>query len=235
MPCLSRARARRVGRGQLSGRQGHCRHLCWPCCGGIGRGQRPRRWRRLRLRWTRYYGRVQQHYLSGSRHYPGILRAREHWFPRSQLKLASTCLMYLSFNTFRSGSCPDDEEFESRLKQNVFLDYASRYWARHVRTVQEQVSELSSVFLNDAKLVSCAVQATSAPPREYWNYSQDFPEQSTGLHLTTVFGLLYLLEMLLAQSGADGGISADSKDANGCESISFVDGPTNYGPSSSCN
>lgn len=54
-------------------------------------------------------------------------RNRQHWFPHSQLKIASTCLIYLSFNTFRSGSCPSDDEFENRLKRKAFLDYASRY------------------------------------------------------------------------------------------------------------
>jgi hypothetical protein len=85
-------------------------------------------------------------------------RIRENWLPRAQLKIASTCLTYLSFKTFRSGGCPSDESFDIRRDQNVFLDYAACYWGQHARPVQEQVSELASFFLQDANLVSCAVQ-----------------------------------------------------------------------------
>jgi hypothetical protein len=84
-------------------------------------------------------------------------RIRESWNPCAQLEITSACLTYLSFNSFRSGSCPNNEEFECRLKKNVFLDYASRYWGQHIRTVQEQVYELASCFVQDITLVSCAV------------------------------------------------------------------------------
>ena len=61
-------------------------------------------------------------------------RIREDWNPAAQQEIALTCLNYLSLNTFRSGSCPSDKDFESRLEQNVFLDYAARYWGHHALT-----------------------------------------------------------------------------------------------------
>jgi hypothetical protein len=74
-------------------------------------------------------------------------RIRECWNPQAQQEIASACLTYLSFYPFMSGSCPNDREFESRLEKNVFLDYASRYWGQHIRTVQKEVYELASCFL----------------------------------------------------------------------------------------
>ena len=124
---------------------------------------------------------------------------RENWNPTAQLDIASVCLTYLSFHRFRSGSCPNDEEFESRLEENIFLDYASRYWDKHVRTVQEQVYELALRFLQDVALISCAEQAMSISHDRYREYSQNFPKEVAGLHLTARNGLLYLLERLLSE------------------------------------
>jgi ankyrin repeat protein len=142
-------------------------------------------------------------------------RIREKWFPYAQLRIASTCLTYLSFSPFRSGSCPSDDEFKSRLGENVFLDYASRYWGQHAQTVQEPVSELASSFLQDTYLVSSAVQAMSISSYQVSNYSQRFPKGTTGLHLTAIFGLLHLSDVLLSQSEGNISISANAKDNSG--------------------
>jgi hypothetical protein len=40
----------------------------------------------------------------------------EKWNPSAQDDIASTCLTYLRFNSFRSGSSPSDAEFENRLE-----------------------------------------------------------------------------------------------------------------------
>jgi hypothetical protein len=151
-----------------------------------------------------------------------LVRTREKWGPTAQHKIASTCLTYLSFNAFKSGSCPSDKEFESRLKQNAFLDYAARYWGEHARTVQEQVFEVASFFLQDGNLVSCAVQTMSMSKYKYSGYSQYFLRQTTGLHLTVRFELLYLSERLLSQPSGNIGISADSKDEGGRTPLSYA-------------
>ncbi|KFZ12211.1 hypothetical protein V502_07220 [Pseudogymnoascus sp. VKM F-4520 (FW-2644)] len=131
--------------------------------------------------------------------------------------IASTCLTYLSLPPFKSGSCPSDEEFETRLKENILLDYASRHWGQHAQSVQEQVHEEAFVFLLDGNLVSCCVQTMSVSTRsasgyKWRNYSQDFPKRTTGLHLTARFGLLYLSERLLLKPSGNIDIAANSKD-----------------------
>jgi hypothetical protein len=142
-------------------------------------------------------------------------RIQENWNPQAQHEIAVVCLTYLSFNNFRSGSCPNDEEFESRLEKNVFLDYASRYWGQHIRTVQKESYELASCFLQDSTLVSCAVQTTSVSGFRWGGYSQSFPRQATGLYLTAGFGLLYVSERLLSEINRNIYVAADSKDNYG--------------------
>ncbi|KAF2677089.1 ankyrin repeat protein, partial [Lentithecium fluviatile CBS 122367] len=51
-------------------------------------------------------------------------RIRAQWNSSAELDIACTCLTYLSFGEFKSGSCVTDEQFEERLQQNKFLDYA---------------------------------------------------------------------------------------------------------------
>jgi hypothetical protein len=54
-------------------------------------------------------------------------RVRLKWDPRAQEGIAVACLAYLSFDTFRSGSCASDEAFEQRLAENAFFDYSAHY------------------------------------------------------------------------------------------------------------
>jgi hypothetical protein len=113
-----------------------------------------------------------------------------------QQEIAATCLTYLSFKSFRSGSCHNDKEFEERCDKNFFLDYAARYWGRHAETVQKQVFELTSKFIQNNNLLSCAVQkmSISSPKHKWTDCSQQFPKGTTGLQLTAIFGLPYLLK-----------------------------------------
>ncbi|RYP63304.1 hypothetical protein DL771_009336 [Monosporascus sp. 5C6A] len=69
------------------------------------------------------------------------------WCPAAPLHIATTCLTYLSFSAFRSGSCSTDREFEERLRRSEFLDYAAKHWGQHMLAVQEKVCELACVHL----------------------------------------------------------------------------------------
>ena len=140
-------------------------------------------------------------------------RIRDSWNPRAQQDIASACLTYLSFDSFKSGSCRNDDEFERRLQKNMFLDYASRYWSQHTRAVQEQVYGLAFRFLQNINLVACAVQTMSVS--NYVEDSQYFPRQTMGLHLTARFGLLCLSKRLLSDLGGNINDLADLKDGDG--------------------
>ena len=142
-------------------------------------------------------------------------RMIDEWNPRAQLDLASTCLTYLSFSTFKSGSCPTDETFEQRLMEYTFLEYAARFWGYHTRTVQQEVCNLACLFLQNEGTVSCAAQAMSSPWYYDFGYSQHYPKNMTSFHLTAHFGLLHILEELLLQPETDVVTLADMKNADG--------------------
>ncbi|KAF5857293.1 hypothetical protein ETB97_005977 [Aspergillus alliaceus] len=147
---------------------------------------------------------------------------REKWNPSAQEEITLVCLTYLSFDTFKSGMCGSDKEFESRLDQNKLLDYASRHWGQHARTVQEQVSEIALPFLQDNGLIDCATQAMAVSNYKYQGYSQKGPRQSTGLHLTAGLGLLYFSQMLVLQLAGNAAIIINAKDSYGQTPLSWA-------------
>jgi hypothetical protein len=140
---------------------------------------------------------------------------REKWNPDAQQDIASTCLTYLCFEPFRRGSCPSDAEFESRLEEHKFLDYAARYWHQHVATVQKETSELAVSLLQNSKLIACALQTASISSYRFGQYSQSFPKQATGLHLVVSLGLLHLSTELLFWIEREKVTSADARDGDG--------------------
>ena len=139
---------------------------------------------------------------------------REKWNPNAQYNIASTCLTYLCFEPFRSGSCPSDAEFEIRLDEHKFLDYAARYWNQHIATVQKKTSELAMFLLQNSKLVACTLQTRSIGRYKYWQYNQSFPKQATDLHLAVSLGLLYLSKELLFSVESEKTILADVRDGD---------------------
>ena len=146
------------------------------------------------------------------------------WNPGAQEEIAVACLTYLSFDTFRSGSCDEDEAFEQRLTENPFFDYTAHHWSEHVRPVQSITSSLALAFLCDEVLVDCAAQGALTPKYKFEGYSRNFPKRTSGLHLTAMYGLLSLTEKLLVDSHGDTGIRADSKDDYGWTPLSRAAG-----------
>ncbi|KAH6667186.1 hypothetical protein B0J14DRAFT_184401 [Halenospora varia] len=60
-------------------------------------------------------------------------QTQKHWFPSAETNITTICVTYLSFNVFESGFCQTDDEFEERLQQNPFYNYATRIWGYHAR------------------------------------------------------------------------------------------------------
>ncbi|KAF2679335.1 hypothetical protein K458DRAFT_347022, partial [Lentithecium fluviatile CBS 122367] len=74
-------------------------------------------------------------------------RIRDTWDPGAQLYIAVTCLTYLSFDMFKTGSCSSDKEFRGRLQESKFLDYAAKHWGEHAVTVQGDNGHCRTVTL----------------------------------------------------------------------------------------
>ncbi|KAF2809157.1 ankyrin, partial [Mytilinidion resinicola] len=118
---------------------------------------------------------------------------KDAWIPGAQLYMATTCLTYLSFSAFRSGSCSTHEKFEERLRQNKFLDYAATHWVKHARSVEAEVASLAcSVLLHNGSL-SCATQVLEVRRRAS---SEDIHE-GTALHYAARYGLFRITQKLL--------------------------------------
>ncbi|KAI9772445.1 MAG: hypothetical protein M1840_000648 [Geoglossum simile] len=109
-------------------------------------------------------------------------------FPNADREIMATCVTYLLFDTFATGFCPTDEEFETRLQLNPLYDYAARNWGHHARTVSMKDQLILGLLEDEAKMSACS-QALMAS-RNYSGYSQRVPRQTTAVHLAAYFGLV---------------------------------------------
>ncbi|AEO57476.1 hypothetical protein MYCTH_94266 [Thermothelomyces thermophilus ATCC 42464] len=63
--------------------------------------------------------------------------SRARWFADAEARIAEICVTYLSFDAFKEGFCPSDQEFEARVRSHPFYSYTARYWGYHVRECQQ--------------------------------------------------------------------------------------------------
>ena len=124
------------------------------------------------------------------------------WFPKAETYITMTCVTYLSFETFESGFCQTDYEFEERLRLNPLYNYAALYWGDHARTASSEIEQSILDFLWSEAKVSASSQAliTSRQYSSHSGYSQIAPRQMTGVHLPAYFGLTGVI-MALLKSG----------------------------------
>ncbi|KAM5362478.1 hypothetical protein ACJA88_014018 [Fusarium oxysporum] len=117
---------------------------------------------------------------------------RNELLPNAEFNIMTTCLTYLSFDAFESGFCRTDEEFEERMRLNPFYHYSACYWGSHAYDIKT-LSPAAIDFLESTARVEASVQALINPNLAWtlWRpgYSQKFPRQLSGLHLTAFFGL----------------------------------------------
>ncbi|KAL9034420.1 MAG: hypothetical protein Q9180_005419 [Flavoplaca navasiana] len=123
-------------------------------------------------------------------------RTGDAWNPGGQLHITVACLTYLSFTTFQSGSCSTDKEYDERLRQHPFLDYAAKHWGHHARVVEADVTDLAYTFLQGG-LLSSAIQVAGVRDVSYEGYSRHYLKM-TALHYTAQLGLAGITERFLA-------------------------------------
>ncbi|KAI9768652.1 MAG: hypothetical protein M1839_003987 [Geoglossum umbratile] len=116
------------------------------------------------------------------------------WFPDAQTAITKVCVTYLLFDTFETGFCPTDREFDARLELNPLYDYAARNWGHHARAASAVIEQWTGVkqliqdFLENETNISAASQAMMASRNDF-DYSQTVPRRVTGVHLAAYFGL----------------------------------------------
>ena len=123
-------------------------------------------------------------------------RTRMTWFPDAQKDIARACVTYLSFDTFKAGSCLTDEEFEARLQQNPLYDYAARNWGDHARAASTEIEQPFLDFL-ESKAKASAASEVVMPYGGYYRRRQRQPRPETGVHLAAYFGLREAMITLL--------------------------------------
>jgi ankyrin repeat protein len=148
-------------------------------------------------------------------------QVRDAWNLGGHLDIATTCLIYLSFSSFESGSCSTDKEFEERLQQNKFLDYAAKHWGEHARSVEAEMANLAHRFLLHGGLLSCATQALFVPDYKYEEYSQRYPT-ITALHCTARFGLCSITKEVLPLGEEDATNAIHAKDNSGRTPLAYA-------------
>ncbi|KAH8730688.1 ankyrin repeat-containing domain protein, partial [Phaeosphaeriaceae sp. PMI808] len=135
-----------------------------------------------------------------------------------QKSITATCVTYLSFDTFETGFCSTDDEFEERLRLNFLYDYAAHNWGHHGRRALKLCQEVTD-FLNCEAKVEASSQALMAVKRysRHSEYSQEVPRRMTRLHLAAYFGIKEVANALLSS-----GLSPDLTDSYGRTSLSWA-------------
>ncbi|KAF1913085.1 ankyrin repeat-containing domain protein [Ampelomyces quisqualis] len=107
-------------------------------------------------------------------------RNHQKWLTQGQKQVASTCLAYLSLDTFKN-EVQDFEEYYFRLRDDTFYSYAAEAWAKHAKPVEAQlVEEIIGLLVNFSSMRSVSINTTarwqSADPVGYWlKYDQVDP------------------------------------------------------------
>ncbi|KAI0387296.1 hypothetical protein F5Y04DRAFT_274154 [Hypomontagnella monticulosa] len=141
-------------------------------------------------------------------------RERDRWFPHAETNMGEICVKYLSFDDFQDGFCPTDDEFEERLQQYPFYDYAAHYWGYHIR-VSTPPHYNALDFLQQRSKVDASIQAlmTSRKHPRSLGYSQNVPRM-TALHLAAYFGFSEIDELRQISKGA-GCYGLETRDSYG--------------------
>lgn len=143
-------------------------------------------------------------------------QTRPLWFPDDDTHghIATACVTYLSFDDFANGICVTDREYERRLEQYKFYEYAAQNWGFHAHNLN-QTSSLSSChaalldFLkNRPAHVEAASQAMLVDTQyaagheeeeeDEEGYSQCIARGVTGAHLIARFGVEALARLALS-------------------------------------
>jgi ankyrin repeat protein len=146
-------------------------------------------------------------------------RTKETWFPNLEAEITKICVTYLSFDTFGSGMCHTDEDFEERQRSNLLYNYASTNWGHHAREACTSIPEVHSFLERDAQ-VQASIQVLTMERHLSVSilYTYHVRLGWTGLHLAARFGIEKTVQHLL------GTTITDLKDGRGQTPLSHAAG-----------
>ena len=98
-------------------------------------------------------------------HYDILQELRREWVkfftPEHKVRLAKTCIAYLSLGVFSKGPCHEMGTFKERLEKYHFLVYASNHWGDHARAAQADVIDDIYWFLKKPENVRFSLQVST--------------------------------------------------------------------------
>jgi ankyrin repeat protein len=79
-------------------------------------------------------------------------------FPDAEYEIARICLKYLCFKRFASGHCASEPEWNARISENVFFEYAALNWGHHVFDLKENriLNDVLDLLLDNGSISSAA-------------------------------------------------------------------------------
>lgn len=139
-------------------------------------------------------------------------RTQDLWNPGARLSVASTCLTYLSFSTFRNilDIC-DIHSLESSgypFDEHPFVNYAAIYWGQHLLPFQVELREQTCLFLRDEALTRHARGVDSMVRYKHCHMN----EKMNCLHIMARWGMHVLLQEFMPGEGFTPTRSIDSRD-----------------------
>lgn len=111
-----------------------------------------------------------------------LVSRSKYLFPCAERDTAAICLRYLLFETFKDGPSSEEDVIESRVKQNPFLSYASRYWGMHAKQSETDTLIQDLIFMmlvSRNKLAGAhqVMQYEMGYRDEYWEPEECFSSQ----------------------------------------------------------
>lgn len=154
---LSEALSVRVGQVDISRKRCPSANMILECCQGLVILDPES----MSIRLAHY---AIQEYLMGQ---------SEKLFPRADSIMATTCLLYLMFDSFRKGPCSQLFEMELRTQSHPLFSYASWYWGAHVQSSEtdQSVQQLVMKLFASPEALAGSYQITEFEKgrrREYW-------------------------------------------------------------------
>ena len=132
----------------------------------------------------------------------------------TEVEMAKKCLIYLMFDTFEEGACPNEESFKVRIAKHPFGQYAAKYWGIHTKGSPEEDSEIQMMLWqlteSSAKLDSMT-QLSTADEAGYWERERRHRGR-TLIHIIAENNLTTIGKIVLTDNAGDVDFPAETGD-----------------------
>ena len=129
-------------------------------------------------------------------------------FPDNHLRIASTCLTYLSFKTCQEvDESTSNKEIKALKYRYALLDYAGSNWGFHAqrddqKLVQQILHFLSpkATYLSSRLMVGGFKSLIKGSTPKHWDYPVKYEARVSGHNMAAYFGLQHTLMTLLSEA-----------------------------------